>query len=66
MPGPIKIIIDDFKYAWDDNEENLVLNLTGEDGQEVHVTLEREMSEGLVTELAEFLGVYDSDDDDDD
>lgn len=61
----IKITVDDFKFDWDDNEENAVLVLTSEDGREIEVTVEREMAEEFVTDLGSFLGLEDEDDDDD-
>jgi hypothetical protein len=64
MPEPkTKLTLDDFKFDWDDDEENLLLTITGEDGQ-VEITVERELAEELASQMCEFLGLDDAEDDD--
>jgi hypothetical protein len=55
MPNPTEFTLDDFNTALDDSEENCVLTLTGEDGEKVVVTIEREIAEELVNEMAQVL-----------
>lgn len=66
MPAaPIRITLDDFKFEWDDDEENVILTLSGEDGQDIKVVVEREMCEDMTEEMSQFLGI-DGDGEDDD
>lgn len=66
MPAaPIKLTLDDFKFDWDDDEENIILTLSGEDGEEVQVVIEREIAGELTEDMGQFLGIEDDDGDDD-
>lgn len=65
MPKPIEINLDDFNAALDDNEENCILTLTGEDGEKVVVTIEREMAEEMSEEMAQILDLKMPEEDED-
>jgi len=64
MTEPTEFLLEDFTTVLDDDMENCVLTLTGEDGEKVVITIDREMAEEMSNELAQILALEPPEEDD--
>ena len=64
MTEPTEFLLEDFTTVLDDDMENCVLTLTGEDGEKVIITIDREMAEEMSNELAQILALEPPEEDD--
>lgn len=60
----IEFVMDSFDARLDEDEETCLVKVTGENGEKISITMDREQAEEFAVELCQVLGLEPTDDED--